>query len=105
MPSPAEIEVDEWPAPKGIVFALGALGETRQAIRLTQRANPVAASGQNLVRIGLMTHIPDQTVVRRVEQVVQGDRQLDDAQARAKMSASHRNGVNHFVAQFVGNLT
>ena len=43
-----------------VVFALGALGEAGEAAALAQRADAVAAAGQDLVRIGLMADVPDQ---------------------------------------------
>ena len=64
---------------EGVVFALRALGEARQAVRLAQGADPVAAAGEDLVRVGLVAHVPDQPVARRVEHVMQRHRQLDDA--------------------------
>ena len=48
---------------EGIVFALGAAGEAGQPALLAQRADAVAAAGQDLVRIGLVADIPDQPVV------------------------------------------
>jgi hypothetical protein len=36
-----------------------------------------------------MTDIPDQLVTRRVEDVVQGDRQFDDTETRAKMATRY----------------
>jgi hypothetical protein len=56
-----------------VVFALGALGEAGEAARLAQRADAVAPAGQDLVRIGLVADVPDQPVVRRVEDMVQRD--------------------------------
>ena len=87
-----------------VVFALGALGEAGQAVALAQRADAVAAAGEDLVRIGLMADVPDQPVVRGVEHVMQRDRQLDDAEAGAQMPAGDRHGIDRFGAQFVGNL-
>ena len=46
-----------------VVFALGALGEAGQAAAHAQRADAVAAAGENLVRIGLMADVPDDAVV------------------------------------------
>ena len=45
-----------------IVFALGALGEAGQAAALPQRADAVAAAGEDLVRIGLVADVPDQPI-------------------------------------------
>ena len=73
-----------------VVFALGALGEAGEPARLAQRADAVAPAGQDLVRIGLVADVPDQPVARRVEDVVERDRQLDHAEAGAEMAAGDR---------------
>ena len=104
MPRPAEIEVEECAGAKGIVFALGALGEAREAAGLAQGANAVAAAGQDFVRIGLVADVPDHPVVGRVEQVMKRDRQLDDAEPRAEMAAGHRNRIDSLVSQLIGEL-
>ena len=90
---------------KGVIFALGALGETGEAAALPKRANPIAATGQNLVGIALMPDIPDQTVIGRIEGVVECDGQLDNAKPGAEMTSGHRNGIDCFAAQFICKLT
>ena len=45
---------------KGVVIAFGALGKARQAAQLAQRAHTVASPRQDLVRVGLVAHVPDQ---------------------------------------------
>src|SRR5437764_10857938 len=45
-----------------VVFALGAFGEAGKSAALPQCADAIAPSGEDLVRIGLMSHVPDQTV-------------------------------------------
>ena len=87
-----------------VVFALGALGEAGQAAAHAQRADAVAAAGEDLVRIGLMADVPDDAVARRVEQVVQRDGQLDHAEAGAEMAAGDRHRVDRLLAQLVGEL-
>ena len=72
-----------------IVVALGALGETGQPTAGAQRADAVAAAGEDLVRIGLMADVPDQAVARRVEYVVDRGGQLDDAETGAEVAARH----------------
>ncbi len=89
---------------EGIVFALGAAGEAGKPRFLAQGADAVAAAGQHLVRIGLVADIPDQPVVRRIEDGVQGNGQFDDAKAGAEMAARDGDGVDDFLAQFVGKL-
>jgi hypothetical protein len=46
-----------------VIFAFGALGEARQPAALAKRADAVAPSGQDLVRIALVPDIPDQPVI------------------------------------------
>ena len=45
-----------------VIFAFGALGEAGQAAALAQGAHARAPAGDDLVRIGLMADVPDQTV-------------------------------------------
>ena len=51
-----------------------------------------------------MADVPDQPVARRVEDIVQRDRELDDAEPGAEMAAGHRHRVDGLGAQFVGDL-
>jgi len=61
---------------KRIVFALGAFGEAGQTAPGV-RSYPVAPSGQYLMRIGLVADVPNQPVVRCIENIMQGNRELD----------------------------
>src|SRR2546423_6100599 len=87
-----------------IVFALGALGEAGKTIAHAQGTDAVAPSGQNLMRIGLMTDVPYDAVAWRIEQVVQRDGQLDHAEASAEMAAGDRYRVDRLLTQFVGDM-
>jgi len=51
-----------------------------------------------------MADVPDQSVLGRVEDPMQGNRQLDDAEAGAQMPTRHGNRVDRFRPQFVGKL-
>ena len=88
-----------------VVFAFRALGETAQASALPQRSDPLAPTGQDLVRVGLVADVPDDAVGRRVENVMQRDRQFDHAEPGAEMTARHRDRADRFGAQFVGELS
>ncbi len=56
------------------------------------------------MRIGLVADIPDQPVARRVEDVMQRDRELDHAESGAEMSTRDGNGVDGFQPELVGEL-
>ena len=72
---------------EAVVLALRALGEAGQPATLTQRANLFTAAGEDFVRVGLMTDVPDQPVIRRIEDMMQSDSQFHHAKARAEVSA------------------
>ena len=88
-----------------VVSALRAFRETRKPAALPDRADTVAPTRQDLVRIRLMTDIPDQPIMRRVEDVVQRHSQLDDAEAGAEVTAGNRNRIDQLGAQLVGELS
>ena len=87
-----------------VVVALGALGEAGQPARLAQGADALAPPGQDLVWIGLVADIPDQSVARRVEDMVQRHGQLDHAEPGAEMAAGDGDGVDRLEPELVGDL-
>ena len=52
--------------------------------------------------IALMPHIPHDLIVRRIEYPVQGDGKLNNTEIGCKMPAVFRNGVDQFIAYFIG---
>ena len=79
-----------------IVLAFAPLGETVEPAALADGANLVTPPGQDLVRLGLVAHIPDQPVARCVEHIMQRHGEFDDAEAAAEMAASFRRGRDDF---------
>ena len=92
------------PGAKRVVFRLIAPQEAADAAILLDGGKLIAPPGQDLVRVGLMTDIPDQTVVRRIKSIVQRHRQLDRAERSTRVPAdpSHRlqNVLPNFISQF-----
>src|SRR5262245_36457624 len=66
---------------EGVVFAFAALEEARDAAFLTQRLERLVAPGQNFVRISLVSNVPHELIARRIEHVMQRDRELDDPES------------------------
>ena len=89
---------------EGVVLALRPLGEAGQPALLAHGAHAIAPAGQDLVRIGLVADVPDQPVARRVEDVMQGDGQFDDAEPGAEMAAGLRHRIDQIGPQLVGDL-
>ena len=89
---------------KRVIFALAALGEAGEAAARPQRADAIAAAGQDVVRIALVADIPHQPVARRIEDVMDRRREFHYTKPRAQMSPCHRNRADHFGAKFVDQL-
>ena len=90
---------------EGVIGALRSFGKACQAARLAHAAHFCHPPGQDFVRIRLMPDIPNDTIVRRVVDMVQRDSKLYDAQARTKMPAGLAHAIQHIAAQFIGELT
>ena len=87
-----------------VVLALEARAERREAVVLADRRQLVAAPGEDLVRIRLVSDVPEDLVGRRVEQRMQHDRQLADAEVGAEVAADLADGVDQLLAYFLGDL-
>ena len=83
-PSAAEMLVELCAAPNGSYSLSERLVKPLRPPPCRMRADAVAAAGDDLVRIALVADVPDQLVVGRVEHIMDGDGQLDDAEARAQ---------------------
>ncbi|KAG1252318.1 hypothetical protein G6F65_017972 [Rhizopus arrhizus] len=88
MPSAAEMDVEE----------------SRDPAFLAQPRHAGAASRQDLVRVGLVAHVPDDPVMRRVEHLMQRQRELDRAQVGRQVPARFGYRLQHEAAQFVRKL-
>jgi hypothetical protein len=94
--------VAAWPAPKVSYGLSGALEEAGDPVLLPQRLHPRVAPREELVRIALMADVPHELVVGSLEDVVQGDRQLHDAEAGPDVATRARADVHHARANVVG---
>ena len=91
--------------PERIIGRLRPFGEPRQPAFGAQRTDTVAPSGQDLVRITLMAHVPDDLVARRIKNRMQGDGQLHHTQPGPQMPAGHGNSRNRFSPHLIRQLT
>ena len=78
--------------------------EPADAIELAQRAEALEPAGEQLVRVGLVAGVPHDPIARRLEQPVERDRQLDDPERRAEVTAGVRHGRDDRVADLDGQL-
>ena len=90
---------------EGVIDAFFAAGKPRDAFILAKRMELVAPSRQDLVPVGLVSNVPNQLVLRSIEDIVQRHRELDSTQAGSKMPARLRDGVDHEAAQLICELS
>ena len=85
---------------RGLDDVVRALGALRVAGEAPARAEPgeVLAAGEQLVHVGLVPGVEDDRVVRRVEDPVDRDRQLDDAEVRPEVAAGPRHVLDEELA-------
>ena len=87
-----------------VVLGFAPAREAADPVELAERPEPLEPAGQKLVGIRLMTRVPDDPVARRLQEPVERDRELDDAEAAAEMAARRRDGRDDRVADLVGEL-
>ncbi len=92
------------PDAEQVVVALARLGKAGHAVALAQLVQQRQASGEQLVRVALVPDVEQQPVVAEVEDVVQRERQLDDAQVRGQVAARAGDLVADRVADFLSEL-
>ena len=87
-----------------VVIALGWIGVAHQSAFGADRVKFLVASGDQFLRINLMTRVPDQPVLQKIIGAVQGQRQLDDTKVRRKVRRAHAEEITERFADFVGDL-
>ena len=103
-PTAAETPVPAWPA-LNVSYSLSlALAETAQPAVLPNGVKLLPTSGQQFVGVRLVARIPDDEIPGRVQQVVKGDGQFDDAEVGGEMAADVGNDRDDLLADFLADL-
>ena len=89
---------------KGVERALTPFGKAAESLVDALGVKRLSAFRQDFVTVGLVPHIPDNLIFRGVEDVMQGDGQLDHAQAGAKMPALFADHIHNELAQLFAHL-
>ena len=84
---------------KSVVLALVGLREAGEPTVLAQRVKALPTPGDDLVRVALVPHVEDQTILRRVVHAVQRDRQLNGAEIGGQVPAGLRDLFDQKVPQ------
>src|SRR6202034_1624943 len=77
-----------------IVFALGSEHEAVEAFRLSNSSKALAASGKDLVNVGLVADVEDKFVGGRVEDRMESEGKFDDSEIGTEMAASFGESLN-----------
>ena len=90
---------------EGVVRAFAAVEKTGGAAGLAELAEKLAAAaGEEFVHVALVGDVEDKLVGRRIEDAVQRDRELDDAEIGADVAAVAGRDGDEFLADFLGEL-
>jgi hypothetical protein len=92
------------PGAHDVVLGLVDRAERGQALVLADRRELVAAARQDLVRVGLVADVPEDLVLRRVEQRVQRDGELAGSEVGAEVPADLTDRVDDVLAYLLGHL-
>jgi hypothetical protein len=88
----------------GVVLRFRDRAERRETPVLADGVEAVAASREDLVRIGLVAHVPEDLVARRVEERMDGHRHLAGAQIGAEVPADLADRVDDQRADLLRHL-
>jgi hypothetical protein len=87
-----------------IVFRFIPAEKARQSTILFYCVKLIASAGQDLMCVCLVPDIPNQAIVRGIENVMHRDRQFDGTKTCSGMPAYARTGFKDKLANFVGDL-
>ena len=87
-----------------VVFALHRIRVAHQAAFGPHRIELRISACDQLVRIDLMSRVPNEPVVLKIERLVQREAQFDNAKVRRKMRATARHQVTKHLAHFGGQF-
>src|SRR5207302_3556384 len=90
--------------PEDVVPGFRSREEAGHAAELPQRVEPLATSGEDLVHVGLVAGVPHELVVRRVEDAMERDRELDRAEAGGDMTPGPLHGLDGAFADLATEL-
>ena len=87
-------------ATEGVVFAFRRKRERLDAIQFTVGTETLTPACQNLMSVCLMAYIPNDSVVWRIEHIVQCYSKFNYTQTGSQMSRVDRQFLDDVVAQF-----
>ncbi len=87
-----------------VVLALGAQHEPVQAAGLADGLKAVETAGEDFVHVSLVAEVEEDPVLGSIEDGVESQRELDDAEIGTKMAAGFRKSLDQAGANLLGEL-
>ena len=87
-----------------IVLAFGAEEKAVQPLVLPHGVNAIEPAGKHLVDVALVADVEDEPVVRRIENAMKRNGQLDHAEIGPEMAAGLRKDFDQLIAHFLREL-
>jgi hypothetical protein len=87
-----------------VVYAFLPAEVAAQTAFFPDRGETISAAREDLVDITLVTHVPDQFVMRGVKNAVKRNRQFDSAQTRREMPAVLGDNIEYQVSDLARKL-
>ena len=75
---------------ESVILTFSRVGETADSFEFPERMESLPASGQDFVPVSLMSDVPNDPVVGRIEDIMQGDGQFDSTEAGSQMAGVFR---------------
>ena len=92
------------PGPEDVVVRLVPPQEGGQSVPATDAVQAIVSSCQDLVDVRLMARVPHDAVPGRVEDVVEGNGELGDAEASPEVSPDLRHHIDQPLAHFANEI-
>jgi hypothetical protein len=92
------------PCTEDVILAFLSAQEPTQAAELANSREPLTPAANQFMRVSLMASVPNDPVLRRIENVVERKRQLDGAECRSKMATDLRHDGYDFFSHFPSEL-
>jgi hypothetical protein len=89
---------------KCVVLALTAFGKAAKSFVFPIGHEIVSATGEDLMPVCLMPHIPYQLIVRGVIDVMEGCSEFNNAEAGSEMSTMYTDDIDDILPKFIANL-
>ena len=91
-------------AGKRVVLALVGRGERPQAAQMAIGGEGVTPAGQDFVACRLMSHVPDDAIARRLENIVERNRQFHHAERTGEVTWIAGHVADDFLPQLIAQL-